>query len=200
MSFLHSGPPLPPEVAARPVATSPHGGEVKLALRAGPTSPASVEVNLPERVRVLSVLVEDGSNTLSRISGLIRRKGFHVRSISVGPSRHPGRSRMTLTIDAGHAETDQVRKQLERLVEVIEIEDVTGQLVHSRELVVAKVRSSEVAGLVERGAKVLDSGPDGTTVEFAGEGKDVGDFIDELLHHGVLDVARSGPVVMRRTA
>jgi acetolactate synthase small subunit len=47
---------------------------------------------------------------------------------------------------------------------------------------------------------VLDSGPDGATVEFAGEGKDVGDFIDELLHHGVLDVARSGPVVMRRTA
>ena len=107
---------------------------------------------------------------------------------------------MTLTVDAGHAETDQVRKQLERLVEVIEIEDVTGQLLHSRELVVAKVRSSEVAGLLSRGAKVLDSGPDGTTVEFAGEGKDVGEFIDELLHHGVLDVARSGPVVMRKTA
>jgi acetolactate synthase-1/3 small subunit len=152
------------------------------------------------RIRVLSVLVEDGPNTLSKVSGLIRRRGFHVRSISVGPSRQPGRSRITLQIDHGHAEADQVRKQLERLVEVIEIEDVTGQLVHSRELVVAKVRSSEVEGLVEKGAKVLDSGPDGTTVEFAGEGKDVGDFIDELFQHGVLDVARSGPVVMRRTA
>ncbi len=153
-----------------------------------------------ERVRVLSVLVEDGPNTLSKVSGLIRRRGFHVRSISVGPSRQAGRSRITLQIDHGHAEADQVRKQLERLVEVIEIEDVTGQLLHSRELVVAKVKSSEVAGLVEKGAKVLDAGPDGTTVEFAGEGKDVGDFIDELMHHGVLDVARSGPVVMRRTA
>ena len=152
------------------------------------------------RVRVLSVLVEDGPNTLSKVSGLIRRRGFHVRSISVGPSRQAGRSRITLQIDHGHAEADQVRKQLERLVEVIEIEDVTGQMVHSRELVVAKVKSSEVAGLVEKGAKVLDAGPDGTTVEFAGEGKDVGDFIDELMHHGVLDVARSGPVVMRRTA
>jgi acetolactate synthase-1/3 small subunit len=153
-----------------------------------------------ERVRVLSVLVEDGPNTLSKVSGLIRRRGFHVRSISVGPSRQAGRSRITLQIDHGHAEADQVRKQLERLVEVIEIEDVTGQLLHSRELVVAKVKSSEVAGLVEKGAKVLEAGPDGTTVEFAGEGKDVGDFIEELLHHGVLDVARSGPVVMRRTA
>ena len=83
------------------------------------TSPATPPAHA-ERVRVLSVLVEDGSNTLSKISGLIRRRGFHVRSISVGPSRQPGRSRMTLTVDAGHAETDQVRKQLERLVEVIE--------------------------------------------------------------------------------
>ena len=163
---------------------------------ASATSPAGGEV----RVRVLSVLVEDGPNTLSKVSGLIRRRGFHVLSISVGPSRQPGRSRITLQIDHGHAEADQVRKQLERLVEVIEIVDVTGENVHSRELVVAKVAASEVAGLVERGAKVLDAGPDGTTVEFAGEGKDVGDFIDELFRHGVLDVARSGPVVMRRTA
>jgi acetolactate synthase-1/3 small subunit len=107
---------------------------------------------------------------------------------------------MTLTVDSGHAETDQVRKQLERLVEVIEVEDVTGEEVHSRELVVAKVAASQVAGLVERGAKVLNTGADGTTVEFAGEGKDVGDFINELMQHGVVDVARSGPVVMRRTA
>jgi acetolactate synthase-1/3 small subunit len=156
--------------------------------------------NLASRVRVISVLVEDGPNTLSKVSGLIRRKGFHVRSISVGPSRQAGRSRMTLTIDAGHAEVDQVRKQLERVVEVIEVEDVTSDDVHSRELVVAKVNASEVASLVQRGAKVLNTAADGTTVEFSGEGKDVGDFIDELLHHGVLDVARSGPVVMRRSA
>ena len=179
MSALPTGSPHPPAAPA----TSPQGGEVNAS-----------------RVRVLSVLVEDGPNTLSKVSGLIRRRGFHVRSISVGPSRQAGRSRITLQIDHGHAEADQVRKQLERLVEVIEIEDITGQMVHSRELVVAKVKSSEVAGLVEKGAKVLDAGPDGTTVEFAGEGKDVGDFIDELMHHGVLDVARSGPVVMRRTA
>jgi acetolactate synthase-1/3 small subunit len=151
-------------------------------------------------VRVLSVLVQDGSNTLSKISGLIRRRGFHVRSISVGPSPEAGRSRMTLTVDAGHAEADQVRKQLERLVEVIEIEDVTGESVHSRELVVARVKASQVSGLVDRGAKVLNTAAGGTTVEFSGEAKDVGDFIDDLLKHGVIDVARSGPVVMRRTA
>ena len=96
-----------------------------------------------ERIRVLSVLVMDGSNTLSKISGLIRRRGFHIRSISVGPSREPGRVRMTLTVDAGHAEVDQVRKQLERLVEVVEVQDLTGHDVHTRELVVARVSASE---------------------------------------------------------
>ena len=153
-----------------------------------------------EKIRVLSVVVEDGPNTLSKVSGVIRRRGFHVRSISVGASQEPGRSRLTLQIDHGHAEADQVRKQLERLVEVVEIEDLTGHDVHSRELVVAKVSASEVPGLVLLGARVLDSGPSGTTVEFAGEGKDVGDFVDELIRHGIVDVARSGPVVMRRTA
>jgi acetolactate synthase-1/3 small subunit len=107
---------------------------------------------------------------------------------------------MTLTVDAGHAEVDQVRKQLERLVEVVEVEDVTGHEVHSRELVVARVAAKDVAGLLGRGARVLESGPEGTTVEFAGGGKDVGEFIHELMRHGVKDVARSGPVVMRRTA
>jgi acetolactate synthase I/III small subunit len=155
---------------------------------------------MPDKIRVLSVLVEDGPNTLSKVSGVIRRRGFHVRGITVGPSQQPGRFRITLQVDHGHAEADQVRKQLERLVEVVEIEDLTEQDHHARELVVAKVASAEVAGLVRRGAKVLEAGPEGTTVEFAGEGKDVGEFVDELIKHGIVDVVRSGPVVMRRTA
>jgi acetolactate synthase I/III small subunit len=152
------------------------------------------------RVRVLSVEVEDGTNTLTKVSGLIRRKGFHVRAISVGPSRVPGRFRMTLAIDAGHAEVDQVRKQLERLVEVISVEDLTDDAVHNRELVVATVAASEVAGLIKRGAKVLGAGPEGTTIEFTGDAGEVGGFINELASHGIVDVVRSGPVVMRRTA
>ena len=152
------------------------------------------------RVRVLSVLVEDGSAVLSRVSGLIRRRGFHVRAISVGPSREPGRSRMTLAVDAGHAEADQVRKQLERLVDVIEVLDLTGHELHTRELVVVRVASAEVADLVKQGARVLESGPHWTTVEFTADSETIDEFIDDLRGHGTTDVARSGPVVMRRTA
>jgi acetolactate synthase I/III small subunit len=152
------------------------------------------------KVRVLSVLVEDGPNTLSKVSGVIRRRGFHVRSITVGPSQEAGRSRLTLQVDHGHAEADQVRKQLERLVEVVEIEDLTGHDVHSRELVVATVAPAALEGLLERGAKLLVKGSDSATVEFSGEAGEVGDFVNELTRNGIVDVARSGPVVIRRTA
>ena len=161
--------------------------------------PAVPAPQTTSRVRVLSVLVEDGQNTLTKVSGVIRRRGFHVRGISVGPSHQPGRSRITLQIDHGHAEADQVRKQLERLVEVLEVVDLTGDDVHSRELVVAKVAASELDALLERGARVLSSAPDGTTVEFSGDAVQVADFVDELARHAIVDVVRSGPVVMRRS-
>ena len=154
----------------------------------------------PEKIRVLSVLVEDGPNTLTKLAGAIRRRGFHVRGISVGPTRHAGRSRVTLEVDHGHAEADQVRKQIDRLVEVLEVEDLTDDDVHTRELVVATVSSSELARLLQRGAKVISSGPDGTTIEFSGNRDEIFDFVEELERHGIVDVIRSGPVVMRRQA
>src|SRR5229473_2322154 len=139
--------PHPTAPAPRAEPTSPRGGEVKA------TSPHGGEG--VDRLRVLSVVVEDGPGALSKVSGLIRRRGFHVRAISVGPSR---------------------------------------------ELVVARVAAADLSDLIERGAKVLHSSPTGTTVEFAGDGGEVGDFVEELRRHGVQDVVRSGPVVMRRTA
>ncbi|HEX2646685.1 MAG TPA: acetolactate synthase small subunit [Candidatus Dormibacteraeota bacterium] len=153
-----------------------------------------------EKLRVLSIVVEDAPNTLTKVAGAIRRRGFHIRGIAVGPSREPGRFRITLQVDHGHAEADQVRKQLERLVEVVEVEDLTEHDVHTRELVVAKVARGELSGLLERGAKLLVKGTETATVEFTGEGAEVGAFVDELARHGVVDVVRSGPVVIRRTA
>jgi acetolactate synthase-1/3 small subunit len=146
------------------------------------------------------VLVEDGPNTLTKLAGAIRRRGFHVRGISVGPTRHAGRSRVTLEVDHGHAEADQVRKQIDRLVEVLEVEDLTDDDVHTRELVVATVSSSELARLLQRGAKVISNGADGTTIEFSGSRVEIFDFVEELERHGIVDVIRSGPVVMRRQA
>ncbi|TMF33858.1 MAG: acetolactate synthase small subunit [Chloroflexi bacterium] len=104
-----------------------------------------------------------------------------------------------LEVDHGHAEADQVRKQLERLVDVVEVEDLTGDEVHNRELVVAKVKTLELARLIQRGAKVISTDTDGTTVEFSGDRDEIFDFVEELARHGIVDVVRSGPLVMRRT-
>ncbi len=161
--------------------------------------PASGEELATSRVRVLSVLVEDGQNTLTKIAGAVRRRGFHIRGLSIGPTREAGRSRITLEVDHGHAEADQVRKQLERLVDVVEVEDLTGDEVHNRELVVAKVKTLELARLIQRGAKVISTDTDGTTVEFSGDRDEIFDFVEELARHGIVDVVRSGPLVMRRT-
>src|SRR5256886_16297752 len=87
------------------------------------TSPAAGEVN---RVRVLSILVEDGQNTLTKIAGAVRRRGFHIRGLSIGPTRVAGRSRITLEVDHGHAQAHQVRQPLERPVAVGQVGDPTG--------------------------------------------------------------------------
>src|SRR3989442_7261278 len=147
------GEELRPMPEQQSVSVGPHPTEP--AARAGSPSPASGEGK--SKIRILSVLVEDHANTLTKVSGAIRRRGFQVRGIWVGPSREPGRFRITLQVDHGHAEADQVRKQLERLVEVVEVEDLTGDDVHSRELVVAKVSASELHELVKRGARVIST-------------------------------------------
>lgn len=152
-----------------------------------------------ERVRVLSLIVEDGQNTLTKVAGAIRRRGFHIRGMSIGPAQESGRSRLTLEIDHGHAEADQVRKQLDRIVEVVEVEDLTEDDTHARELVVATVDAKELARLIQLGAKVITGPADGTaTIEFSGSRDEVFDFVEELGRHGIVDVVRSGPVVMRR--
>ena len=162
--------------------------------------PAPAKTASRAQVRVLSVLVQDGQNTLTKVAGAIRRRGFHIRGMSIGPTRHAGRSRITLEVDHGHAEADQVRKQLDRVVEVLEVEDLTNDDVHTRELVVATVSSSELARLIQRGAKVITESADGkATIEYSGDRDEIADFVEELARHGIVDVVRSGPLVMRRT-
>src|ERR1700704_2167864 len=93
----------------------------------------------PARLRLRAVTVDNPPGVMSRVSGMIRRRGFNIQTITVGPSTVVGRSRMTLTVDAGYAEVDQVAKQLDRLVEVIAVEDITEAATYSRELLIARL-------------------------------------------------------------
>jgi acetolactate synthase-1/3 small subunit len=157
-------------------------------------------------LRVLTAIVEDHPGVLTRVAGMIRRRGFNIQGLSVGPTDERGRSRMTLTVDAGHAEVDQVQKQLDRLIEVIEVEDLTEAPKLSRELALVKLavtgplRDRAVAEVDRFGGRVVDSRPEHVIVELSGEFDRVERFLDVLRPYGVADVARSGPVAMSREA
>src|SRR5437867_3066929 len=149
-------------------------------------------------VRVLSVVVEDHPGVLFRVSGLIRRRGFNIEGLSVGPIDEKGRSRMTLTVHAGHAEVDQVEKQLEKMIEVIEVTDITDGPILTRELVVARVTASNgerhsIETMVSRfGARILDAGSDSVIVELAADAAKVEEFLALMHRHGIKEMARSG--------
>src|ERR1700694_3765439 len=118
------------------------------------------EIVRASRLRVLTAVVEDHPGVLSRVSGMIKRRGFTIQGLSVGPTGVPGRSRMTLTVDAGHAEVDQVEKQLDRLIEVLEIEDLTETPRINRELALVRLavtepsRAAALAVIEEEGGRV----------------------------------------------
>ena len=148
-----------------------------------------------DRLRLLAVTVENHAGVMSRVSGMIRRRGFNIQTITVGPSTVAGRSRMTLTVDAGYAEVDQVAKQLDRLIEVIAVEDITETSNYSRELLIARL--DNVPPTVEQfGARRVAE----NMVELTADTETIEDFIEFLRPFGIQELARTGPVAMRRSA
>src|ERR1051326_771684 len=158
----------------------------------------------PERLRVLTAVVVDHPGVLTRVAGMVRPRGLNIQGLSVGPPDQDGRSRMTLTVDAGHAEVDQVQKQLDRLIEVIAVEDLTEAPKLSRELALVKLavsgprRDRAVAEVDRFGGRVVDVGQEHVIVEVSGEFDRVERFLEALRPFGMVDVARSGPVAMSK--
>jgi acetolactate synthase I/III small subunit len=167
---------------------------------AAPADP--VEPTPVSSVRVLTAVVVDHPGVLTRVASMVRRRGFNIQGLSVGPTDERGRSRMTLSVDAGHAEVDQVQKQLERLIEVIEVEDLTEVARLSRELALVKLavtgseRDRAVADIDRFGGRVVDVGVEHVIVEVSGELDRVERFLELLRPYGIADLARSGPVAM----
>jgi acetolactate synthase I/III small subunit len=165
------------------------------------STPEAVPVS---SLRVLTAVVEDHPGVLSRVSGMIRRRGFNIHGLSVGPTGVPGRSRMTLTVDARHAEVDQVEKQLDRLVEVLEIEDLTDGPRINRELALVKLaasgptREAALAEVARFGGRVVDEHPEQLIVELSGEFERVESALEALRPFRMVDLARSGPVAISK--
>jgi acetolactate synthase-1/3 small subunit len=126
------------------------------------------------QARLLSVLVENKPGVLQRVASMIRRRGFNIDSLSVGPTDDPSVSRMTITVHVGKQQAEQAMKQLYKLVDVIKIDDITTERVVAQELVLIKLNAParsrrEVLDLVSMfDGRVVDVASSTLIVELSG--------------------------------
>ena len=153
---------------------------------------------------VLSVLVENKSGVLSRVAGLISRRGFNIESLSVGPTEDPTMSRITIIMEADEIAYEQITKQLHKLISVHKITDLTQTAALERELVLIKVAAdesnrSDVLEIVRLfRVRVVDVNPESLTIEATGAEGKIDALLGLLEHYGVIELVRSGAVAVTR--
>ncbi|EHA63015.1 acetolactate synthase small subunit [Synechococcus sp. WH 8016] len=154
----------------------------------------------------LSVLVEDESGALSRIAGLFARRGFNIDSLAVGPAETNGQSRLTMVVEGDEHTLQQMSKQLDKLVNVLQVLDLSQIPAVERELMLMKVAApaEQRSGILELvqvfRAKVVDVADDALTLEVVGDpGKLVA--LERLMApYGILEIARTGKVALERAS
>jgi len=154
----------------------------------------------------LSVLVEDESGALSRISGLFARRGFNINSLAVGPAETKGMSRLTMVVEGDNKTLQQMTKQLNKLFNVLGVADLSNLAAVERELMLLKVSSKDetrgkILDLVQIfRAKVVDVSDMALTLEVVGDpGKLVA--LEKLLEpYGILEIARTGKIALKRSS
>jgi acetolactate synthase-1/3 small subunit len=154
----------------------------------------------------ISVLVENEFGVLSRISGLFSGRGFNIESLSVAETLDPSVSRMTIVTSGNDQIIEQILKQLNKLVSVIKVVDLTGVDTVDRELVLVKVNAEsetkpEVLRLVDIfRAKIVDVAPRCYTIEMTGDEAKVNALLHLLRPIGIKEVVRTGRVAIARGA
>ncbi len=153
--------------------------------------------------RTIAVLVENRPGVLARVASLFRRRGFNIDSLSVGTTERDDISRMTIVVNGDERTIEQVVKQLNKLIEVIKVSDVSENSVH-RELALIKVNAPpdrrgeiiEIANIFR--ARIVDVARDSFVIEITGDEDKINAFIDLMRQYGIKEVARTGVVSMAR--
>ncbi len=152
----------------------------------------------------LSVLVENKPGVLARVAELFARRGFNIESLAVGTTEKPDISRMTIVVDVEEHSLEQVRKQLHKLINIIEIIDLDPDTSVAREMVLAKIKvdgdnRSEVIEIVGifRG-NIVDVSRESIVVEVTGNASKLRAFEDLLKPYGIRELVRTGKVALPR--
>ena len=153
---------------------------------------------------VISTLVEDKPGVLQKVAGMFNRRGFNIDSITVGNSEVEGLSRMVITVHADEKGLEQVMKQLNKLIDVIKIKDITKKAV-KRELCLIKVSIPNAEARAEImqytnifRAHILDVTEESLMMELTGDKKKVNAFISLVEGYGIKRIARTGLTAMSR--
>ena len=153
---------------------------------------------------VLSALVQNVPGVLSHISGMLASRGYNIDSLAVGETEDPHLSRMTFVVVGDSSVLEQVRKQLEKIVTVVRVDDMSGQDYVERDLMLIKVSApkgklSEIRELTEifRG-RIVDVAPEMVTIEIAGKEQKIEAFIERMRPFGIVELVRSGRIAMVR--
>lgn len=153
---------------------------------------------------VLSVIVENKPGVLSRITGLVSRRGFNIESLSVGPTEDPTMSRLTAIVKADDIAYEQITKQLHKLISVHKISDLTDEDAIERELVLFKVsvtpdRRSEVVDIATIfRANIVNVGKNSLTIEAVGDRTKLQGLEDLFRSYGIKEMVRTGTIAMSR--
>ncbi|MSU42152.1 MAG: acetolactate synthase small subunit [Pedosphaera sp.] len=152
----------------------------------------------------ISVLLQNKFGALTRVAGLFSGRGYNIDSLNVAPTHKPDVSRMTIVTRGEDATVEQIVKQLNKLVDVIEVQDFRDHEYVDRELVLVRVRAqaksrSEVMQITDIfRAKIVDVQPESMTIEITGDEGKVEKFIELMTHFGVLELSRTGKVALPR--
>jgi acetolactate synthase-1/3 small subunit len=152
----------------------------------------------------LIALVENKPGVLNRVASLFRRRNFNIESLNVGRTENPSVSRMTIVVDSEALDARKVEANLYKLVNVIDVQDVTSQPAVARDLALIKVSAradqrTEIANLAAIfRAKIVDVAPDSVIVEITGTEDKIESLLELLKPIGILEMVRTGQVAMMR--
>ena len=152
----------------------------------------------------ISVLVENKFGVLTRVAGLFSGRGYNIDTLNVGPTHDPALSRMTIVTHGDEATLEQIVKQLNKLPNVIKVQDFRNEEYVDRELVLVKVgvdskSRAEVMQITDIfRAKIVDVQPKSLTIEITGNDSKVEKFLDLMNTFGVLELTRTGQVALPR--
>jgi len=153
---------------------------------------------------IITALVENQSGVLARIVGLISGRGYNIESLNVAPTQDPTTSRLTMKVQGDDRVLEQVTKQLNKLIDVIKVVDLTQKHFLNRELILVEVSALprkraevvELADLFE--AKVVSVQAKSLTIQMVTEEGKITDFLALLKPFGILDISRSGVIAVAR--